>query len=381
MLRFEGQWLVPKPGETVLECLERHRHHVPSSCRSGVCQSCILRVKSGKVPEETQVGLKETWRRQGYFLSCLCRQTTGLDLVRCGQAERFESRVCRVRKLAQRVFGVWLARPPKLRFQAGQFIQLVRPGDELTRPYSIASTPDMNELELHVALVRGGRMSQWLAGADGHAVALCGPLGSCFYAPRDAAQPLLLAGSGRGLRHCLALYAPPLSQGIADRFICITRLARETACTTERASSYSRAGLRLFELSSVVPDRRNTRSTPASSKTCPVSTGLASFYVGRRTLFTVSEKRAFWRAPRSRTLFRTPSFTPHVRRVPLLRAVAGRYPSLPSVGFWHLINFISFLRQCLAGSFERVAPRARAGEEYPGHDHETSLRVRCSDRL
>jgi CDP-4-dehydro-6-deoxyglucose reductase len=75
----------------------------------------------------------------------------------------------------------------------------VRPVDGLMRPYSLASTAGEELLELHVALLPQGRMSQWLSGAKGQPVELRGPFGECFYVPDERERPLLLAGTGTGL--------------------------------------------------------------------------------------------------------------------------------------------------------------------------------------
>ena len=69
----------------------------------------------------------------------------------CGAS--FDSVVKRVTLLAPNIIGVLLARPPGFEFRAGQFVQLSRPSDGLMRPYSIASLPSDDELELHVALL------------------------------------------------------------------------------------------------------------------------------------------------------------------------------------------------------------------------------------
>ncbi|MEO6186646.1 MAG: FAD-binding oxidoreductase, partial [Steroidobacteraceae bacterium] len=96
---------------------------------------------------------------------------------------------------------------------AGQFIQLSRPEDGLMRPYSLASTADAELLELHVALLPLGRMSQWLQGAVGNTVGLRGPFGECFYVPETPPRPLLLAGTGTGLAPLFGVLRTALESG------------------------------------------------------------------------------------------------------------------------------------------------------------------------
>ncbi|MEM9493514.1 MAG: 2Fe-2S iron-sulfur cluster binding domain-containing protein, partial [Myxococcota bacterium] len=56
--------------ETVLDALQRNGITIPSSCRAGICQSCLVQARSGEVPAAAQVGLKDTWKSRGYFLAC-----------------------------------------------------------------------------------------------------------------------------------------------------------------------------------------------------------------------------------------------------------------------------------------------------------------------
>jgi ferredoxin-NADP reductase/ferredoxin len=198
-LSFEGRDHELAAGETVLECLERNGANVASYCRNGVCQTCLLRAEEGAVPAIAQQGLKDAWRAQGWFMACVCRPANDLRIARCEGAREHVARVSAVEPLGPRVVRVRLTRPPGFDYQAGQFIQLLRPADGLMRPYSLASTPDEQELELHVALVSDGRMSRWLAGAVGEEVRLRGPYGECFYVHEATARPLLLAGTGTGL--------------------------------------------------------------------------------------------------------------------------------------------------------------------------------------
>jgi ferredoxin-NADP reductase len=198
-LDFEGRQYELADGETVLECLERHGEQTASLCRSGVCQCCLLKAQSGEIPKAAQQGLKASWKDQGIFMPCVCRPTQGLVITRCDAVPSWSSRVLHVEPMSPRVLRVRLERPAGFHFAGGQFIQLVRPADELTRSYSLASLPSDDSLELHVALQRDGQMSQWLAGACGEVVTLRGPLGECCHVPGEPERPLLLAGTGTGL--------------------------------------------------------------------------------------------------------------------------------------------------------------------------------------
>lgn len=198
-IRFSGQELSCGPRETVLECLERQGHTVPSFCRSGVCQACMLQATGGSVPAAAQAGLKSAWRERGYFLSCICKPTSALDVEPCGVVRSHRTRIESVERMSARVLRVRLLTPAEFAYRAGQFIQLERPSDGLLRPYSIASRPDDGVIELHVAMLQNGQMSGWLAGAAHQEVNVRGPLGDCYYQGDEPESPLILAGTGTGM--------------------------------------------------------------------------------------------------------------------------------------------------------------------------------------
>lgn len=214
-LTFEGRELMLVPGETVLDCLDRNQAAVPSYCRNGVCQTCLVRAEEGVVPAAAQQGLKETWRAQGWFLACMCRPDSDMRVARCHGASEYTVRLLEVVPLSDSVLRVRLECPAGFEYAAGQFIQLLRPADGLMRPYSLASMPEEPFLELHVAQLPGGRLSGWLASAAGEQVALRGPFGECFYVQEPVARPLLLVGTGTGLAPLYGVLRTALAAGHA----------------------------------------------------------------------------------------------------------------------------------------------------------------------
>lgn len=71
-----------KPGETVLEALERAGIDAPSSCRAGQCQTCLHRAIEGTPPAAAQEGLTPGQKATGYFLACICAPSSDLVIVR-----------------------------------------------------------------------------------------------------------------------------------------------------------------------------------------------------------------------------------------------------------------------------------------------------------
>ncbi|MEM9738149.1 MAG: ferredoxin--NADP reductase [Bacteroidota bacterium] len=64
-------------GETVLEAaLNEGIYTLPYSCMSGTCNSCRAKCTKGKVHMETDEGLSEQEKKEGYILTCVARPLT-----------------------------------------------------------------------------------------------------------------------------------------------------------------------------------------------------------------------------------------------------------------------------------------------------------------
>jgi CDP-4-dehydro-6-deoxyglucose reductase, E3 len=202
LLTDDGRDLSLIDGESVLDALTRSGIVVPSSCRAGACQSCLVQVTRGDVPERSQLGLKASLRARGFVLACQAVPASDLEVSLAGaQALELTARIEDVRRLSVDVLRVELRVAGELGYRAGQFLTLVR-DDGVSRSYSIASRPeDGDALELHVRVLPQGRMSGWLASGDalGASVKVRGPAGECFYTADKPEQPLVLAGVGSGL--------------------------------------------------------------------------------------------------------------------------------------------------------------------------------------
>jgi ring-1,2-phenylacetyl-CoA epoxidase subunit PaaE len=75
-LAESGAVLSARPGETVLETLERHGYQPDFSCRAGACGTCRMRLLAGRVRNGDGEGLSPSERASGYVLSC-CAEPVG----------------------------------------------------------------------------------------------------------------------------------------------------------------------------------------------------------------------------------------------------------------------------------------------------------------
>jgi NAD(P)H-flavin reductase/ferredoxin len=215
----EGQSLELSPDQTVLDALLGAGIAVPTSCRAGACQACLVQATHGTPPAASQRGLKESLKLQGYFMACQARPESDLEVSLAGaRALEMPARIAKVEHLTDSVLRVLVETDTPLSYRAGQYITLSR-SDGLSRAYSIANVPDSGSrsLELHVRLLPDGRMSGWLASREsaGAEVRVRGPSGECFYVPGSVTQPLLLIGTGTGLAPLWGVLNDALSNGHA----------------------------------------------------------------------------------------------------------------------------------------------------------------------
>ena len=119
-----------------------------------------------------------------------------------GERRVYEGRITRIVRRAPDTRSLFFSLPAgeRLAYRPGQFISCQLPvgSDILTRPYSLASSPEDEELEICLNLVPGGRGSAYLFGLGvGDTVRFTGPWGSfCLDAAPEAACIFVAEGTG-----------------------------------------------------------------------------------------------------------------------------------------------------------------------------------------
>jgi NAD(P)H-flavin reductase len=180
---------------------------IPSACRAGVCQSCLVRARAGALPPQAQAGLRDDQRARGEALACRLPVQDGLQLEAVGALSLAgELTLTHRSHPTDSVAVLHLLPSPGLRVLAGQLLHIVRE-DGLSRPYSVASLADDEHIELHVRQVPGGQMSTTLCDSAplGARFGVRGPFGDCTLREGEQARPLLLVGVGTGLAPMLGL--------------------------------------------------------------------------------------------------------------------------------------------------------------------------------
>jgi len=207
-------------GQSVLDCLTARGHAVPSACRAGVCQSCLMRVVRGEVPERAQNGLTPTMVARNLFLACQCFPTQDLEVALADDAiERIEASVSEIERLNDEICIVHIRPSGPFEYRAGQFVRLFMDA-RTSRNYSLASVPALDDaLIMHVRRVPGGRVSGWIFEhlEIGDTVTISEAFGDCFYLPGRPKQDILLLGTGCGLAPLYGIVRDALTHGHLGR--------------------------------------------------------------------------------------------------------------------------------------------------------------------
>ncbi|WP_428353884.1 FAD-binding oxidoreductase [Methyloprofundus sp.] len=202
--------------ESVLDTLIREDVDISYACQKGTCHSCLIRSVDQAPPELAQKGLKDTQKRQNYFLACQCFPEQDMQLKLPEQSEIFSQGTVVVNEmLNHNTLLLKIECQDIQEYFAGQFVNLQRE-DGLIRSYSIANVPKQDGiLEFHIRRLPDGKFSEWLHDEIkvGDNIAVSEPQGHCFYIPEQADQGLLLIGTGTGLAPLAGILEDALKQG------------------------------------------------------------------------------------------------------------------------------------------------------------------------
>jgi CDP-4-dehydro-6-deoxyglucose reductase, E3 len=203
-------------GESVLAAARRQGLALPYSCLAGHCGSCKATVLDGDwhYPFLPPEALTAEEKARGQAL--LCQAVPLSDLVLSARevasvadmAPRIiDMRVDELQQVARDVMRLWLTPPERLRYLAGQYLDVLLPEGK-RRAFSIANAPesDGDRLELHIRHVPGGGFTEQVFSTlrTGDMLRVEAPMGT-FVAREDSERPLLFVAGGTGFAPVKAL--------------------------------------------------------------------------------------------------------------------------------------------------------------------------------
>jgi phenol hydroxylase P5 protein len=210
-----GTTIEVEDGQTLLDAALRQGIYIPHACGHGLCGTCKVEVCGGEVDHgrANPFALMDFERDAGKTLACCATlqsdATIEADIDEEPDAEvipvrDFDCTVSRIESLTPTIKGIFLKLDKPLHFQAGQYVQVVIPGVEGGRAFSVANSPAQvqttGEIELNVRIVKDGAGTTWLhqqlkAGAG---LRVSGPYGR-FFVRKSSAVPMLFMAGGSGL--------------------------------------------------------------------------------------------------------------------------------------------------------------------------------------
>lgn len=209
-----GQTIEVLERQTILDASLRAGIFLPHACCHGVCSTCKVDLLEGQVDhgDASSFALMDYERQEGKCLTCCATLQSDAAIEADIEVEPdarnipvrdFTGIVSRLESLTPTIKGVWikLGGQQRLHFQAGQYINLAAPRENIVRPFSIASPPQIDgEIELNVRLVSGGRVTSWIherlhIGAE---VRFSGPYGR-FFVRKSTDIPIIFVAGGSGL--------------------------------------------------------------------------------------------------------------------------------------------------------------------------------------
>jgi NAD(P)H-flavin reductase/ferredoxin/2-polyprenyl-6-methoxyphenol hydroxylase-like FAD-dependent oxidoreductase len=202
--------------QTILDAAEAHGVPIVSSCKSGVCGTCVARCVSGKYSLQDSIGLSQSEKDSGRILTC---QTVlesdceiAFDYPFDDNAARVVSGIARVTSLKWLSSNVALltldasALDGPLDYAPGQYAQLRVPETQAWRSYSfLQANSTGSELQFLIRIIPNGVMSAYLTDqclADS-AIEIRGPKGS--FRLRSSNRPIVLLAGGTGISAIMSM--------------------------------------------------------------------------------------------------------------------------------------------------------------------------------
>lgn len=177
-----------EPGSNLLETLRQLHVPLSYSCMAGRCGTCRCKVIDGNVLESGREAKITNPNDDRYVLACMSVLTESCtieipepDEIVTHPARIIKASVIAIEDMTHDIKRLRLHPAKPLEFSPGQYATLQFTPEHI-RPYSMACLSEDEELEFHVRLVSGGRVTSYISGhlEVGDAVRVSGPLGTAY---------------------------------------------------------------------------------------------------------------------------------------------------------------------------------------------------------
>ncbi len=220
LLSFQHEHYLLEPGESVLDCLLRNGQAVSYSCKSGLCQACLVQAVDCQPTSRAMQGLKSTLQQTRHALACQWQPEADVSVRLPDDAAVSVHGSIHALQLLNPAVMKLVVRADDSKALAecrpGQYLNVVNPAG-IMRSYSMANDCRADGCaEFHIAATAQGLFSNWLFNEAkiGDSVQLRGPAGNCFYLKETSQlQPMLLVGGGTGLAPLYGILNDALDQG------------------------------------------------------------------------------------------------------------------------------------------------------------------------
>ncbi len=198
--------------QTILDACLRQGIYIPHACGHGLCGTCKVDVIDGEVDhgEASPFALMDFEREDGKTLACCARMMSDVTIeadveenpdARKIAVEDFSGTVAAVNSVTPTVKEILVKLDgDMIDFQAGQYVNVVLPGIEGSRAFSLANGPREDLVRLQVKLVEGGQGTSYIHNElkEGDRFEFSGPYGR-FIVRKSHNTPVIFFAAGTGV--------------------------------------------------------------------------------------------------------------------------------------------------------------------------------------
>lgn len=208
--------------ETILDGAFRQGLMLMHGCKEGQCSACKSLVLEGEVDLDpySNFALQDFEAEEGWTLLCKAHAESDVEIELINYDEEVlrsgvptmtvGTTVAELTRLTSDIWSLALDVDPAAGFvyQAGQYVDIVIPGSDAVRSFSMASVPSQpNRLEFMIRHYPGGRFAGMFADGTlsvGDPLEVKGPFGTFTLRDRPG-RPLVFIGGGAGMAPIVSL--------------------------------------------------------------------------------------------------------------------------------------------------------------------------------